>query len=133
MKLKTNVKDGNKMGTRITRYRRVRLQSLEGVGPAAQEYHSQLDRFLGKLMKADERLVGSSAGHRIQVVDCRIGVAGEVGMDAATNAIYRRLTAFLMQTDPWQARFESLEEFVRLYRRFPRKLSKDGFAASLGN
>ena len=132
-KLKTNVKDGNKMGTRITRYRRVRLQSLDGVGSSGQEYQSQLDRFLAKLMKADERLVGSSAGHRIQVVDCRLGVAGEVGTDVATNAIYGRLTAFLMQTDPWQARFESLEEFVRMHQRFPRKLSKDGFAASLFN
>ena len=40
-------------------------------------------------------------------------------MDAATNAIYGRLTALLMQTDPWQVRFESLEEFVREYQRFP--------------
>ena len=127
--LDTNVRGGNKMGIR---YRRVRLQSLEGVGSSAQEYQSQLDRFLAKLMQADERLIGSSAGHRIQVVDCRIGVAGEVGMDEATISIYGRLTAFLMQTDPWEVRLESLEEFVRLYQRLPSKLSKDGFEASLG-
>ena len=127
--LDTNVRGRNKMGIR---YRRVRLQSLEGVGSSSQEYQSQLERFLAKLMQADERLIGSSAGHRIQVVDCRIGVGGEVGMDAATNDIYRRLTAFLMQTDPWEVRLESLEEFVRLYQRLPSKLSKDGFEASLG-
>ena len=134
--LETNVTDENKMGTRITRYGRVRLHSLDGVGSLGHEYQSQLDRFLAKLMQADERLVGSSAGHRIQVVDCRIGVAGEVGMDAATNAIYGRLTALLMQTDPWEVRFESLEEFVRMYRRFPRPRprwkSSSTFESSLG-
>ena len=126
----TSVTDKNKMGFR---YRQVRLQSLEGVDSSVQEYQSQLDRFLAKLVKADERLIGSSAGHRIQVVDCRIGVQGEVGMDAATDAIYGRLTALLMQTDPWEVRFESLEEFVRLYQRFPRKLSKDSLEATLCN
>ena len=129
--LESNVADGNKMGIRYNR--RVRLQSLEGVGSSAQEYQSQLDRFLTKLMQADERLLGSSAGHRIQVVDCRIGVAGEVGMDAVANAIYGRLTAFLMQTDPWQVRFESLEEFVRMYQRLPSQQSKDSLEASLSN
>ena len=128
--LETTVTDKNKMGIR---YRRVRLQSVDGVGSSAQEYQSQLDRFLTKLIQADERLIGSNAGHRIQVVDCRIGVTGEVGMDSATNAIYGRLTALLMQTDPWEARFETLEEFVRMYRRFPRKLSKDSLEVSLGN
>ena len=128
--LEPNVPDGNKVGIR---YSRVRLQSLEGVRSSGQEYHSQLDRFLAKLIRADERLVGSSAGHRIQVVDCRIGVAGEVGMDAATNAIYGRLTALLMQKDPWQVRFESLEEFVRMYQRLPRQVCKDRFEESLGN
>ena len=128
--LQTHTTDVNKMGTR---YGRVRLQSVDGVGSSGQEHQSQLDRFLAKLMQADERLIGSSAGHRIQVVDCRTGVAGEVGMDAATNAIYGRLTAFLMQTDLWQVRFESLEEFVRMYRRLPRKLSKDSLEASLSN
>ena len=129
--LETNVMDGNKIGIR---YRRVRLQSLDGVGSSAQEYQSQLDRFLTKLMQADERLIGSSTGHRIQVVDCRIGVAGEVWMDAATNAIYGRLTALLMQTDPWQVRFESLEEFVRMHQRLPRQYWKSTgtFEASLG-
>ena len=128
--LETNVRDGNKMGIR---YKRVKLQSLEGVGSSAQEYHSQLDRFLAKLMQADERLIGSSAGHRIQVVDCRIGVAGEVGTDVATNAIYGRLTALLRQMDPWQVRFESMEEFVRMYQRLPNKGSKDSLEATLGN
>eukprot|EP00434_Breviolum_minutum_P004561 symbB.v1.2.004024.t1/scaffold227.1/size261201/10 len=129
--LESNVTDGNKMGIRYNR--RVKLQSLEGVGSSGQGYQSQLERFLAKLMQADERLVGSSAGHRIQVVDCRIGLGGEVGMDAATNAIYGNLTAFLMQTDPWQARFESLEEFVRMHQALPRKLCKDPLEASLGN
>ena len=131
--LETNLTDGNKMGIRYNR--RVRLQSLDGIGSSAQEYQSQLDRFLAKLMQADERLIGSSAGHRIQVVDCRIGVAGEVRMDAVANAIYGRLTALLMQTDPWQVRFESLEEFVRMYRRLPRKYWKSSstFEASLAS
>ena len=128
--LGTNVMEGNKMGTRYRR--RVRLQSLEGVA-SAQEYQSQLDRFLAKLMQADERLIGSSAGHRIQVVDCRIGVIGAVGMDAVTNATYGRLTALLMQTDPWEVRFESLEEFVRLYQKLPKKGSNDSLESSLGN
>ena len=127
--LEANATGGNKMGIR---YKRVRLQSLEGVGSSARVYQSQLDRFLTKLMQADERLLGSRAGHRIQVVDCRIGVTGEVGMDATTNAIYGRLTTLLMQTDPWEVRFETLEEFVRTYQRLPSKLSKDGFEARLG-
>ena len=126
--LNTSVMEGKKIGTR---YGRVKLQSLDGVGSSGQEYQSQLDRFLAKLMQADERLIGSSAGHRIQVVDCRIGVAGEVGMDAATNAIYGRLTALLMQTDPWEVRLESLEEFVREHQRLPNKGSKDSLEASL--
>ena len=129
--LETNVPDRSRMGFRYGR--RVRHQSLEGVGSLGREYQSQLDRFLAKLMQADERLIGSSAGHRIQVVDCRIGVAGEVGMDAVTNAIYGRLTAFLRQMDPWEVRFERLEEFVREHQRFPNKGSKDGFEASLGS
>ena len=130
--LETHVTDRNKMGIRYNR--RVKLQSLEGVGSTGQEYQSQLDRFLAKLMQADERLIGSSAGHRIQVVDCRIGVEGEVGTDAATNAIYGRITEFLMQTDPWQVRFESLEEFARMYQRFPRRhcRSSSRFEVSLG-
>ena len=129
-KLKTSVMEGNSIGTR---YGRVRLQALDGVGSPGQEYQSQLDRFLTKLIQADERLIGSSAGHRIQVVDCRIGVAGEVGMDAGTNAIYGRLSALLMQTDPWEVRIESLEQFVLEHRRLPNMNSKDGFEASLGN
>ena len=127
--LESNVRGEKKMGIR---YERVRLQSLDGVGSAGQEYQSQLDRFVAKLMQADERLVGSSAGHRIQVADCRIGVAGEVGMDATTNAIYRRLTALLMQTDPWEVRFETLEEFVREHQRLPSRQSKDIFEVRLG-
>ena len=129
--LETNVMDGNKMGIRYNR--RVKVQSLEGFFSSAQEYQSQLDRFLTKLMQADERLIGSSAGHRIQVVDCRIGVPGEVGMDATKKAIYGRLTALLMQTDPWEVRFERFEEFVRTYQRLPSKRSRDSFEASLGN
>ena len=129
--LESNVRGEDKMGIRYTR--RVRLQSLEGVASSAQEYQNQLDRFLAKLMQADERLIGSNAGHRIQVVDCRIGVAGEVRMDPATNAIYGNLTAFLMQTDPWEVRFESLEEFVRMHQRLPNKGSKDNsLEVSLG-
>ena len=128
--LETAVTDGNKMGIRYNR--RVRLQSLEEVGSAGQEYQSQLDRFLAKLMQADERLIGSNPGHRIQVVDCRIGAAGKVGMDEATNAIYRRLSAFLMQTDPWEVRFESLEEFVREHQRLPGRQGTDIFEVRLG-
>ena len=128
--LETAVTDGNKMGIRYNR--RVRLQSLEGVGSSAQEYQSQLDRFLAKLMQADERLIGSNPGHRIQVVDCRIGVTGEVGMDATTDAIYGRLSTFLMQTDPWEVRFESLEEFVREHQRLPGRQGTEIFEVRLG-
>ena len=128
--LETNLTDKNKMGIRYNR--RIKLQSAEGVSSSGHEYQNQLDRFLAKLMQADERLIGSSAGHRIQVVDCRIGVAGEVGMDATKEAIYGRLTAFLKQTDPWEVRFESLEGFVRTYQRLPSKRSRDCFEASLG-
>ena len=127
--LETSVMEGNKTGTRYRR--RVRLQSLEGVGSSAQEYQSQLERFLAKLMQADERLIGSRPGHRIQVIDCRIVVAGEVGMDAVKNAVYRRLSALLMQTDPWEVRFESLEEFVRDHQRLPGMRIADSFEASL--
>ena len=128
--LKTNVMDEDKMGIR---YRRVRLQSLEGFGSSAQKYQSQLDRFLAKLMQADDRLLGSSAGHRIQIVDCRLGVSGEVATDATTNHIYARLTALLMQKDPWEVRFDRMEDFVRMYERLPSLLSKDSLELSLGN
>ena len=82
-------------------------------------------------------LIGTSAGHRIQVVDCRIGIVGEVAMDAATNAISGRLAALLMQTDPWEARFESLEEFVRMHQRLPMRDTNDNvncrFEETLGH
>ena len=130
--LETNMTDGNKMGIR---YGRVKLQSLEGAGSSGQQYQSQLERFLAKLMQADERLVGSAAGHRIQVVDCRIGLGGKVGMGVVTNAIDGRLTALLMQTDPWEVQLESLEEFLRTYQRLPRRQSRGsiGLEATLGN
>ena len=128
--LNTSVMEGKKIGTR---YGRVKLQSLDGVGSSGQEYQIQLDRFLAKLMRADERLIGSSAGHRIQVVDCRLGVSGEVATDATTNHIYARLTALLMQKDPWEVRFDRMEDFVRMYERLPSLLSKDSLELSLGN
>ena len=54
-------------------------------------------------------------------------------MDATTNAIYGRLTTLLMQTDPWEVRFESLEEFMREHQRLPKRGSTGSFEATLGN
>ena len=116
-----------------TRYGKVGLQSFEGVDSSGQDYQNQLERFLAKLMQADERLEGASAGHRIQVIDCGMEVATEIGLNALTRAIFERLNTILSQTDPWESLLRSVEEFVRKHQRLPAQRAKDGVEASLGN
>ena len=82
-------------------------------------FSTQLERFLSLLVQADSRLVGSSMGYRIQLVDCRLAADGElVGW---ADAVCGRLTAILQQSDPWEQRLQSVEDFAAINGRLPMK------------
>ena len=98
--------------------RRVQLKSSLNPSDLNELYGSQLERFLSLLVQADSRLVGSSVGHRIQLVDCRMTAEG-LELDFLTEAVYRRLTTILCQRDRWEDTLESLEAFVREKGRLP--------------
>ena len=96
-----------------------------------QQHSSQLERFLATLVRADNRLFGADVSHRIQVIDCRLGREGELGEDAIAAEVYGRLSAILMQTDPWEIRLQQLEEFVQQNALLPHRRAKDPFERSL--
>ena len=104
--------------------RRVQLKSSLEPSDPNELYGNQLERFLFLLVQADSRLVGSSVGHRIQLVDCRMTVEG-FELDGLIEAVYRRLTAILCQRDPWEERLRSLEAFVEEKGRFPLRKVRD--------
>ena len=102
--------------------RRVKLESsniLSDFSAFALEHSNQLERFLEVLVQADQRLVGSAVGHRIQIVDCTVG--GEFEVDPLMEAVYGRLSAILAQRDPWETRLDEVEAFVEKHGRCPRK------------
>ena len=105
--------------------RRVRFNSnllgLEG------DYDGQVERFLAMLVRADDRLVGSIASHRVQIVDCSLQGEGEIDFDTIHSSLYRRLTAILSQSDPWEIRFQSLEDFCEKHGRLPSRLRESAF------
>ena len=108
------------------------LQTAGGSLRFDQQYGSQVERFLAMLMLADHRLVGTTAGHRIQVADCTLANAGVTVMDGVTTEIYSQLTAILSQADPWEARLKTLETFVTEHGRVPAPSSDDSREKSLG-
>ena len=84
-----------------------------------QKYDSQLERFLATLMLADHRLVGATAGHRIQVADCTLVDVGASIMEGWTTEIYHQLSVLLSGDDRWEIRFRELEMFVNKHGRLP--------------
>ena len=102
----------------------VQLKSNLAPSNPNEMYSSQLERFLSLLVQADSRLVGSSVGHRIQLVDCRMTAEGQE-LDSLTEEVYRRLTAILHQKDPWEERLQSLEVFVEEKGRLPLRRGRD--------
>ena len=108
------------------------LQTAGGSLRFDQQYGSQVERFLAMLMLADHRLVGTTAGHRIQVADCTLANAGVTMMEGVTTEIYSQLTAILSQADPWEARLKTLETFVTKNGRLPATISDDNQEKTLG-
>ena len=102
------------------RIRRVQLKSNVAPADPNELYGTELERFLSLLVQADSRLVGSSVGYRIQLVDCRMTVEGQE-LDSLTEAVYRRLTAILCQSDPWEDNLQSLEALVEKKGRLPSR------------
>ena len=83
------------------------------------QYQTQLERFLAKLVQADHRLIGTNAGHRLQVVDCIWFGQGAPQLDTVLEATYSQLTAILSQKDQWQSNLERVEEFAEKCKRLP--------------
>ena len=101
-----------------------------------RSYGSQLERFLEMLVRADHRLFGKNERHRIQIVDCRESVVEgelELGKEIWIEEIYARLSAILLQKDPWNLRLQELEEYVRDTGKLPRQEDTDATARSLGS
>ena len=105
--------------------RRVQLKSSLNPSDPNELHGSQLERFLSLLVQADSRLVGSSVGHRIQLVDCRTTVVEGQELDSLTQAVYRQLTAILRQRDLWEDTLQSLEAFVHEKGRLPLRKVRD--------
>ena len=74
-----------------------------------QQFSSQLERFLATLMIADHRLVGATAGHRIQVADCTLEDAGASMTEGWAAEIYSWLSAVLSREDHWETRLKEVE------------------------
>ena len=108
---------GRKKQTRLT------FGSGDGFEACDKKYYeNQLECFLGALVQADHRWIGAdaAAGHRIQIVDCSLGLEGELGVDGFMKEVYGRLDAVLSQRDGWETRFRELEAFVEKNGRLPR-------------
>ena len=97
-----------------------------------QHFGSQLERFLATLMQADHRIVGATAGHRIQVADCTLSDAGAKLMEGWTTEIYNRLSSILSWEDQWEIRFRELEAFADQHGRLPRRHHKSRYERALG-
>ena len=101
------------------RHQGFRLKASTGSSEFDQHFGSQLERFLATLMWADHRIVGATAGHRIQVADCTLADAGASMIEGCTTEIYNRLFAILSWEDHWEIRFRELEGFVDQHGRLP--------------
>ena len=108
------------------RHPKCKFKTSSGSPVLDQKYHSQLERFLATLMLADHRLVGATAGHRIQVVDCTLEDAGASMMEGWTAEIYNRLSVLLSGEDHWEIHFRELEMFVNKHGRLPLRGGRAG-------
>ena len=101
------------------------------------KYDYQLERFLSVLLQADDRLVGTSPMHRIQIVDCSLGLEGELGVEWMMKDVLSRLDDILHQKDWWETRLKQVEAFVAQHGKLPRQGraggSTDLAEAVLGN
>ena len=111
----TRVALGRKQQTRLT------FGSSDGVSAFDKKYENQLERFLGALVQADYRLIGADDGHRIQIVDCSLGLEGELGVGEFIEYVNGRLDAVLSQRDPWETRLREVEAFAEENGRLPRQ------------
>lgn len=113
------------------------FQLIEGddshVGEYGKECSSQLERFLSVLILADQRLVGTNAAHRIQVIDCRKSSSIGLGMHMLEDVVYEQLRAILHQTDLWEWRLQRLEEFAESWGRLPSQHAKTAHEKTLAN
>ena len=100
---------------------RLPFGSSDWVEAFDKKYENQLERFLGALVQADHRLIGVDAGHTIQIVDCSLGLEGELGVDGFMKEVYGRLDTVLSQRDAWETRFREVEAFVEEKGRLPRQ------------
>ena len=97
------------------------------------EYDTQVETFLAASVKADHRLVDASSAHRIQLVDCSLGLEGEPSADdALLEEVYGQLTMVLSQKDPWETRFNDLKAFVEQHGRLPHQRSSNLHEYRLG-
>ena len=100
---------------------------------SGNKFSSELRRFFAALVQADYRLLGrgQAFGHRVQVFDCT--PAQQLCLHNFTHSVYAELAAVLGKIDPWEVRFEELEEFVAAAGRLPRQNAKLMKERSLGN
>ena len=98
---------------------------------AGELFGTQLEQFLSLLVQADSRLVGSNVGPRIQLVDSRLTVEGELG--SWSEAVYSQLTAILQQRDAWEQRLQGVEEFTAANGRLPMRGGEDKHEETLSN
>ena len=123
--VKSSAAEAHQRGASGPPIRRVQVKSSLETSDPNNLYGSQLERFLSLLVQADSRLVGSSVGHRIQLVDCRMTAEGQE-LDSLTQAVYTRLTAILRQRDLWEEGvFQSLEALVKEKGRLPLRSVRD--------
>ena len=101
------------------RHQGFKLKAFTRSSEFNQHFGSQLERFLATLMMADHRIVGATAGHRIQVADCTVADADARLMEGWTTEIYNRLSVLLSREDHWEIRFRELEAFVDQHGRLP--------------
>ena len=110
----TRVALGRKKQKRLT------FGRSDGFEAFDKKYEDQLGRFLGALVQADHRLIGADDGHRIQIVDCSLGLEGELGVGEFIAYVHARLDTVLSQRDPWETRFRELEAFAEKNGKLPR-------------
>ena len=113
------------------RQHRFKLKASTRSSEFDQHFGSQLERFLATLMRADHRVVGATAVHRIQVADCTLVDAGASMMEGWTTEIYNRLSVILSGDDHWEIRFRELEAFVDQHGRLPYRRCKSHYERSL--
>ena len=109
-----------------------KLKASGGSHMFNQQFHNQLERFLSTLMVADHRLVGATAGQRIQVADCTLVDAGASITEGWTTEIYNRLSAILSGDDRWEKRLRELEMFINKHARLPRRECESHYERALG-